>query len=76
MIELGLEKEVRGLLERGYDGSLVSMQAIGYKEFVSYIKGDFTLDECIEKIKKGTRNLAKRQLTWFRSFKNVNWMEV
>ncbi len=66
MIKKGLEEEVRGLLNMGYDKSLNSMQAIGYKEMFSYIDGEDTLDSAIEKIKQNTRRYAKRQLTWFR----------
>lgn len=71
MIDSGLVDEVKQLLSMGYDSSLVSMQGIGYKEIAGYIRGDFTLDEAIELIKKNTRHFAKRQLTWFRREKNV-----
>ena len=50
----------------GFNEKNVSMQGIGYKEMVSYIRGDISLEEAIELIKKNTRNFAKRQLTWFR----------
>ena len=66
MINDGLEDEVKRLLDMGYNEKNVSMQGIGYKEMVSYIRGDISLEEAIELIKKNTRNFAKRQLTWFR----------
>lgn len=53
---------------------LQSMQAIGYKEFKEY--NGFNLFEITEKIKKNTRNYAKRQLTWFRRYKEANWINA
>ena len=71
MIAEGLENEVRGLLADGMipDGSTAS-QAIGYREMISYIRGEISLDEATELIKKNTRNYAKRQLTWFRRYRD------
>lgn len=76
MIDNGLVEEVKSLLERGYKKSLISMQGIGYKEIIMYLEGDITLDKSIEIIKQGSRNYAKRQLTWFRREKRVNWVNV
>lgn len=72
MIKNGLIDEVKNLLDMGYNKTLVSMQGIGYKEVVEYLEGNFTLEECIELIKKNTRHFAKRQLTWFRREKDVS----
>lgn len=69
MFQKGLVDEVKVLLEK-YSPELTSMQALGYKEVVRYIKKELSLEECVEQVKQGTRNFAKRQLTWFRSFKN------
>ncbi|MBR4890763.1 MAG: tRNA (adenosine(37)-N6)-dimethylallyltransferase MiaA [Clostridia bacterium] len=66
MINNGLIDEVKGLLDSGINPSCQSMQGIGYKEVVSYLNGKLNMDECIEKIKQGSRNYAKRQLTWFK----------
>jgi tRNA dimethylallyltransferase len=66
MIAQGLEREVRALLQ--YRGSQ-SMQAIGYKEFIEYFDGTANLPDVIEKIKKHSRNYAKRQMTFFRWMK-------
>jgi len=66
MIEAGLEREVRSLLENGADPSMVSMQAIGYKEMIPYIKGECSLDDAIYQIKLRTRHFAKRQVTWYK----------
>lgn len=71
MFRKGLVDEVKSLLEK-YSPELTSMQALGYKEVVKYLKKELTLEECVEQVKQGTRNFAKRQLTWFRSFKNTD----
>lgn len=75
MFELGLVKEVKNLLDMGYERNLVSMQGIGYKETVAYILGEMNLEDTIELIKKNTRHFAKRQLTWFRREKEVTWID-
>lgn len=75
MIERGLEEEVRELFERGLDESYPSMQGIGYKQFVSYFKGDCTKLEAVEKIKQLSRNYAKRQITWFKKDPRVEWID-
>ena len=75
MIELGLVKEVKDLVDSGLDSSYNSMQGIGYKEILEYINGECTLENAILNIKKNTRHFAKRQLTWFRREKNVNWID-
>lgn len=71
MIENGLEGEVRALLDGGMlsDGSTAA-QAIGYREMIQAIRGETTLDEAAELIKKNSRNYAKRQLTWFRRYRD------
>ncbi len=76
MVEMGLFKEVTELLAKGYSKDLTSLQALGYKEVIMHFDGQLSKDECIELIKKRTRNFAKRQLTWYRSFPNVEWVSV
>lgn len=71
MIENGLLEEVKGLLSKGYDSGLKSMQAIGYKEMIAYIRGDYTWEEAVRVLKKHSRNLAKRQWTWFNNDPNA-----
>ncbi|MBP5555966.1 MAG: tRNA (adenosine(37)-N6)-dimethylallyltransferase MiaA [Lachnospiraceae bacterium] len=66
MMDAGLEREVRSLLENGADPSMVSMQAIGYKEMIPYIKGEYSLEEAVYQIKLRTRHFAKRQVTWYK----------
>lgn len=76
MIQEGLYEEVEELLDLGYSHNLVSMQGIGYKEIAMAIKGACSLFEATESIKRGTRNLAKRQMTWFRKTEGVNWIKI
>ncbi len=71
MIEEGLVKEVEALLAHGYGRDLVSMQGLGYKEIVSALEGECTLEEAVYRIKRDTRHFAKRQLTWFRRERDV-----
>jgi len=74
MVEEGLLDEVKRLKEMGLTKDTVSMQGLGYKEILSYLDGEITLDEAIEIIKRDTRRFAKRQLTWFRREKDVIWV--
>lgn len=75
MIEQGLEKEVQKVLKMGYSSELNSLNTVGYKEMINYICNDYNLDRCIELIKRNTRRYAKRQLTWFRADKEINWLK-
>ena len=76
MMEAGLLEEVKGLLDRGYDGSLVSMQGLGYKEFLPYFAGEISLEDAVTELKTGTRRFAKRQLTWFRRQIDGLWIDL
>ncbi|KOA20902.1 tRNA dimethylallyltransferase [Clostridium homopropionicum DSM 5847] len=75
MMEQGLVDEVCKLKEMGCTADMQSMKGIGYKEILSYLDGNISLSEAIEMIKKGSRNYAKRQLTWFRKDKRVIWVD-
>jgi tRNA dimethylallyltransferase len=76
MMEKGLVQEVKKLVEMGYDNSTIAMQGIGYKEILSYLKGEITLDEAIYVLKRDTRHYAKRQLTWFNRMEDVTWIDI
>ena len=76
MIEKGLIDEVKGLLAKGYNKDLPSMQALGYKQVIDHLDGKYSKEEMIEELKKKTRNFARRQMTWFRRFKNVAWYDI
>ena len=76
MMEKGLADEIKSLLDRGYDPSLTSLQAIGYKELIPAVKGKKSMDEAVETLKKNTRHFAKRQLTWFRKDQSIVTFDV
>lgn len=66
MMDKGLLEECIKLKVMGYNSSVQSMQGIGYKEIFYYLENKISLNEAVEMIKQGSRNYAKRQLTWFR----------
>lgn len=74
MLENGLMSENRRLLDSNL--SKTAFQAIGFKEFLPYLNGSATLDECAENLKMQTRRYAKRQLTWFRRDGRINWIYI
>jgi tRNA dimethylallyltransferase len=73
MISSGFLSEVKKLIELGYDEKSHGMNGIGYFEFLSYLKNKISFDEAVYLIKKNSRNYAKRQLTWFRSYEDAEW---
>jgi len=73
MVSKGLIEEVKGLLAKGYSKDLFSFQALGYKEVVEHLDGKWTREQMVEELKKRTRNFARRQMTWFRRFKEAKW---
>ncbi|MBQ9298626.1 MAG: tRNA (adenosine(37)-N6)-dimethylallyltransferase MiaA [Clostridia bacterium] len=73
MIEEGLIEEVENIYKK-YNEFPTAMQAIGYKEVVSYLNDEISKGYMIEKIKMETRRYAKRQLTWFRKNKKIYWL--
>ncbi|MBP3523763.1 MAG: tRNA (adenosine(37)-N6)-dimethylallyltransferase MiaA [Clostridia bacterium] len=77
MIRNGLVDEVKGLLDRGIEPRTEggAMQAIGYKEIVSALRGEMTMERAVELIKQGSRRYAKRQWTWFRHDKRTKWFD-
>lgn len=75
MIEEGLVDEVKRLVSMGCRRESTAMQGLGYKEIISYLAGEITLDEAVYIIKRDTRHFAKRQLTWFRRERDVIWVE-
>ena len=76
MYEEGLVEEVRSLFDRGIPETTQSIRAIGYKELYDYFKGNLSLDESKELIKRNSRRYAKRQYTWFNNQMEVVWFQV
>ncbi|WP_430785791.1 tRNA (adenosine(37)-N6)-dimethylallyltransferase MiaA [Virgibacillus flavescens] len=75
MMEDGLLSEVHKLYTNGLENHQ-SMRAIGYKEFIPYFKGEYTLEVAIELLKRNSRRFAKRQYTWFKNKMDVTWYTV
>jgi tRNA dimethylallyltransferase len=76
MIELGLVDEVRSLLAEEKPLSQQARCAIGYAEIIDHLAGRMSLEDAVEEIKKNTRRLAKGQRTWFKTFRQVNWLDI
>ncbi len=76
MIAAGLVDEVKALLAEDKPLSQQARCAIGYAEIIEHLAGRIDLDEAVEMIKKKTRRLAKAQRTWFKTFKNVNRLDI
>jgi epoxyqueuosine reductase/tRNA dimethylallyltransferase len=76
MMEAGWLEEVRGLLARETPLSRTAAEAAGYSELIRHLRGELSLDEAVEQIKISTRQLARRQIKWFRRFRDVEWRDV
>ena len=76
MLEQGLLDEIRSLLTSGVPETATSLQAIGYKEFFAYLRGESTLAEATALCQQRSRNYAKRQLTWFRRNPDIRWLRL
>jgi tRNA dimethylallyltransferase len=77
MIERGLVEEVRGLVERGYGYDLPSMSGLGYQQIGIYLRGQISLGEAMQLIKRHTRRFVRHQYNWFRlDDENIRWFDV
>ena len=76
MLQAGLLDEIRGLLAAGAPECGTAMAAIGYKEFLPALRGECTLEEAAENVRRESRRYAKRQLTWFRRNPAVHWIRL
>ena len=74
MLQQGLVEEIQNLLASGIPEKCTAMQAIGYKEFVDALEGRCTIAEAAAQVQQSSRRYAKRQLTWFRRNKAMNWL--
>jgi tRNA dimethylallyltransferase len=74
MIAAGWVDETRALLEKYGQLSMTAAEATGYRDLIDYVTGKIGLSDAIEQIKISTRQLARRQMKWFRRFPNVRWM--
>lgn len=73
MIKSGLFEETQTLLKKGYSSDLRSMNSLGYRHAVKYLKDECGLEETILQLQRDTRRYAKRQLTWFRADPEMVW---
>ena len=76
MLEQGLVEETQRLLNEGVPEAAQSMQAIGYRQTVLYLKGEWDKQLAVDKIKQATRNFAKRQFTWYKKMPYINWLDL
>ncbi len=75
MLDAGWLQEVRQLLQRYPHLSKTAAEATGYHELIDHLQGRLPLEDAVEQIKIATRQLARRQMKWFRRFENVHWLD-
>jgi len=75
MVAAGLTGEVRALIAAGHKPGAAALSAIGYREIAAALRGEITLDQAIERAKRESRRLAKRQMTWFRAEPDIVWID-
>lgn len=76
MVEQGLVNEVKSILEAGHSKDLQSLNTVGYQEIIKYLDGEWSLEKAIEKIKTSTRRYSKRQMTWYKRWKFIHWLDA
>ena len=76
MLEAGWLDEVRSLVRRGLGAWLTSSQAIGYAELARHLNGQLELDEAVELTVRRTKELARRQMAWFRRDPRIRWFDA
>ncbi|MGB0933686.1 MAG: tRNA (adenosine(37)-N6)-dimethylallyltransferase MiaA [Lishizhenia sp.] len=72
MLEAGLIEEVQSVKHLSH---LQSLNTVGYKEIVQFLDGEINLQDAIELVKRNSRRYAKRQITWFKRYKNAQWID-
>ena len=73
MMEAGLLKEVESVAQYR---DCTALNTVGYKEIFAYMDGEISLQQAIENIKTNTRRYAKRQMTWFKRYPDIKWIEI
>ena len=74
MMTAGLAEEVERLLQSGLSEKCTAMQAIGYKEIAAALRGECTMADAVETVKRESCRYAKRQLTWLRRDRELVWL--
>lgn len=75
MFAAGLVKEVKTLVNAGYQCHLPAMTSIGYRQVCQFLEHEISGEKAVELIKRDTRHYAKRQMTWFKRDKTIHWIE-
>ncbi len=76
MITSGLAEEVKSLLTKGYPPTIKPFQSLGYKQVLGFLQGETDMDEAVQLIKRNTKRYAKRQITWFKKDKEIQWITL
>jgi len=75
-VKMGAEKEVRGLIKKGYSWGLPAMNSMGYIQWKPFLKGEITRDEVIKRWQFAEHAYARRQMTWFKKDKRIKWFDI
>ena len=76
LINNGLVDEVKELMAMGLTSDDISMKGIGYKEIIAFLNNEYDLETAVDTLKKNTRHYAKKQLTWYRRYDKINWLNI
>jgi tRNA dimethylallyltransferase len=63
-------------MDMGFTSDDIAMKGIGYKEIIDHLNGEYDLETAIELVKRNTRRYAKRQITWFKRYKDMKWFNL
>lgn len=76
MMNAGFLEEVRQLLQKGYSPRLHALQTLGYRHIIQHLQGEYSLNECIQYMKRDHRRYARRQLIWMRADAGIHWFNA
>ena len=76
MFQIGLLEEVQNILDAGFPQDLHPLKALGYREVIRALEGEWSLEKAQEEMKKATRRYAKRQITWFKAMPQAVWIDL
>lgn len=76
MFEQGFLEEVQAILDMGYSLNDPGLNTVGYKEAIAHLSGELSYDQMVKDMKTQTRRYAKRQLTWFKRWDFIHWLDM